>query len=190
MKRTASIAVALGVFFCAAIAPALVTRFTPITRSSQFSDVAQLTMGVISILSAVAFTVATFFLIRRCDPYRRVLQAARIWCRARVEQITGAALLGVFLVVWFASVTLGDAYCVKATGIGSFICAHVEGLAIASVAGLVCIAWLMAWIFGRTDSAVAAAAFVLSSLIAVFVWLWMVPVDAIGWFIDRFDRRR
>lgn len=119
-------------------------------------------------------------------------RTARIgmWCRARTEHITGAALIGAFFAVWLSTMTFGYAYCEKATGVANFICAHVEGLAIAAMVGLICFAWLMAWIFGRTDSATAAAAFVLSSLIAVFVWLWMTPLDAIGWFIDRFDRRR
>lgn len=117
-------------------------------------------------------------------------EGVRAWLNAHAERITGLALLGVFVVLWCLSVWVGQSYCSGAQGFGLFVCDHVSGAGIALLVALALLASLMAWLFGRTDSLAAAGAFVLSSLLAVIVYLWMAPTDVIEWALRRGQRRR
>ena len=121
---------------------------------------------------------------------KTVNDSDRAWFDAHAERITGFVLLGAFAALWCLSMWAGLSYCSGAHGLDRFVCDHASGVGIALLCAFALLAWLRAWIFGRTDSLVAAAAFVLSSLIAVAVYLWMAPTDVIEWAFRQDQDRR
>ncbi|QMI49729.1 hypothetical protein [Burkholderia sp. MBR-1] len=116
-------------------------------------------------------------------------RAVAEWCEPHSEQITGFSLLVAFIVLWTGSAILGYSYCSRTHGFGLFVCNHAGALTFGLFLLLVAIACMMAWIFGRTDSLLAAAVFVISSLLAVGVVLWTMPLDAVEWLVSRIRRR-
>ncbi|WP_175816926.1 hypothetical protein [Burkholderia diffusa] len=190
MKKIGQITLCLFIFLAAALAPAVLTHLTSNAPGSPFASVVVVVQFVITVFTIVGLPFLLFRRLRPQVPPRTKGLAMGSWFQEHAERITGFMLLTAFITLWLLSMWAGDAYCAGTQGLALFICHHVWGSSIALFAALVFIAWIAAWIFGRTDSLIAAAAFVLSSLMAVVVYLWMTPLDVVEWFLNRLQRRR